>query len=244
VSHSSRQGTRLHFLVISFCALRAHSNFKNTTWTPRRWIFKKYHAGTFQNMNPFESLYTARSHITSSWTEAVHKANANFLSTYTRLWYNRRSPRHCNHPILLLWASSRPTSFAIYSVVPRSRSMLRRRDGRQPLLNNGKSTYAYCKKQWITIYSRDVLQANCCKWSPKHKGYYTYRRIYGERTFRYREQATGWMGRGLKPITGKIFPLNRQNRFWGPHSALTDPVPGFFFADKAAGAWIWPFTST
>ena len=23
--------------------------------------------------------------------------------------------------------------------------MLRRRDGRQPLLNNGKSTYAYCK---------------------------------------------------------------------------------------------------
>jgi len=145
VSESSRQGTRLHFLVISFCALRAHSNLKNTTWTPRRWIFKKYHVGTFQNMNPFESLYTARPHITSSWTQAVHKANANFLSTYIRLWFNRRSPRHCNHPILLLWASSRPTSFAIYSVVPRSRSMLRRRDGRQPLLNNGKSTYAYCK---------------------------------------------------------------------------------------------------
>ena len=196
-------------------------------------------------MNPFESLYAARPHITSSWTQAVHKANANFLSTYTRLWFNRRSPRHCNHPILLLWASSRPTSFAIYSVVPRSRSMLRRRDGRQPLLNNGKSTYAYCKNTGseftVGMFYKRTAASGLQSITVTIR---TARFMETEQHFGIETRLQDGRDGVWSPARVRYFPLNRPNRFWGPTQRPTDRVPGFFPADKAAGAWIWPFTST
>ena len=196
-------------------------------------------------MNPFESLYTARPHITSSWTQAVHKANANFLSTYTRLWFNRRSPRHCNHPILLLWASSRPTSFAIYSVVPRSRSMLRRRDGRQPLLNNGKSTYAYCKNTGseftVGMFYKRTAASGLQSITVTIR---TARFMETEQHFGIETRLQDGRDGVWSPARVRYFPLNRPNRFWGPTQRPTDRVPGFFPADEAAGAWIWPFTST
>jgi len=114
--------------------------------------------------------------------------------------------------------------------------MLRRRDGRQPLLNNGKSTYAYCKNTGsefiVGMFYKQTAASGLQSITVTIR---TARFMDTEQHFGIETRLQDGRNGVSSPAGVRYSPLNRSNRLWGPTSAVKIGYRGSFPRVKRPG---------